>query len=204
MRVLRLVGAAAAIAGCGGGSGNGGPGPQVQVARVDVVPSANATSICGNVTLTATPRDAQNNPLTRDVSWNVNQSILALSSTTTATATGTGVGIGTTDVTATSGGITSPPTVSISVTGGPAPATRTVEATVGNTFSPTCVDVQVGGTVTWSFAAQHNVIWDAAEPPGGDIPPTSSGTVSRTFPTAGNYPYDCNLHGGMRGRIIVR
>jgi plastocyanin len=170
---------------------------------VQVTPSANATTICGNITLTATPFDANNNALTRTVSWNTPGAALALSGSTGATVTATGVGVGTANITAVADGVQSN-SVAIAVTGGQAPTTQSVAATAGSVFAPACVDVAAGGTVTWTFAAEHNVIF-AVDPPGGDItPPVSSGSVSRTFPTAGSYTYTCTLHAGMNGRVVVR
>jgi plastocyanin len=37
-----------------------------------------------------------------------------------------------------------------------------------------------------------------------DIPGNNSGTtVNRTFATAGTYIYNCHIHPGMRGSIVV-
>ena len=207
MRLSRPVGLAVLVAACGGG-GDGGGGTQTQtpVASVSLVPSATTTSICGNVTFTATPRDAQGNALSRAVdSWGGGGSILDLSSASGTTNTGVGVGVGTANVTATSGGQTSTP-VAIAVTAaGTAPATQAVSAPPGTAFSPVCVELATGGSVTWTFGAElHNVQFQGPQPTGGNIGSTSSTTASRTFPTAGNYEYSCTLHAGMNGRVVVR
>lgn len=208
MRLSRLVGVAVVVTACGGGGDGGGGGtqPPPPVASVAVVPSATSTSICGNLTFTATPRDAQGNALSRAVdSWGGSGPILDLSSTSGASNTGTGVGAGTANITATSGGQTSP-AVAITVTAsGAAPATADVSAPPGTSFSPTCVQVAVGGSVMWAFGTeQHNVQFQGPSPTGGNIGNTASQTVSRTFPTAGNYEYLCSLHSGMIGRVVVR
>lgn len=206
MRLSRLVGVAAVVTACGGG-GDGGGGTQTQtpVASVTVVPSATTTSICGNVTLTATPRDAQGNALSRSVDpWAGGASILDLSSTTGTTITATGIGVGTANITASSGGQTSAP-IAIAVTAaGAAPATQSVDATTGNTFSPACIQLAAGGSVTWNFASEHNVQFQGTGPTGGNIGNTATGSVSRAFPNAGNYEYTCTLHAGMNGRVVVR
>jgi plastocyanin len=207
MRLSCLVGAAVVVAGCGGGSGgNGGTNPPTPVANVSLVPSATATAICGTVTLTATPRDAQGNALSRTVdAWGGGGTILDLSSATGATNTGTGVGAGIANITASSGGQTSP-AVAITVTAaGTPPATQSVSAPPGTAFSPACVELATGGSVTWTFGAeQHNVQFSGPQPTGGNIGSLSSTTASRTFPTAGNYRYQCTLHAGMNGRVVVR
>jgi plastocyanin len=206
MRVLRLAGAAVVIAGCGGG--DGGSSPQASVARVDVSASPQSTSICGTVTLTATPRDAQGNALARSVTWSQsNASILSLSGTTGASVTATGVGVGTTNVTATSETIPSTPTAVGVTTGGQAPMTAAVSATSPSAFAPTCVTVRAGGTVTWTFGATgHNVVFDSPKPSGvTDIADEKINTTDqRTFQAAGHYPYQCTFHSGMRGRVVVQ
>jgi plastocyanin len=206
MRVSGLVGAVVIVAGCGGGSGDSGTTPPTPVASVALVPSATTASICGNVTFTATPRDAQGNALSRAVdSWGGGGSILDLSATTGPTNTGTGIGVGTANITATSGGQTSTP-VAIAVTAtGAAPATQSVSAPPGTAFSPVCVELAPGGAVTWTFGTElHNVQFSGPQPTGGNIGNTSSASASRTFPNAGNYEYACTLHAGMTGRVVVR
>jgi plastocyanin len=58
--------------------------------------------------------------------------------------------------------------------------------------------------VTWTFAETHNVTFNAAAPTGGNIPDTPSGSVSRTFPAAGSFPYRCTLHAGMNATVNVQ
>src|SRR5687768_14220566 len=206
MRVSRLVGAVVVVAGCGGGSGDGGTTPPTPVASVALVPSATTTSICGNVTLTATPRDAPGNALYRAVdSWGGGATILDLSATSGATNTGTGVAVGTANITATSGGQTSTPVAIVVTATGAAAATQSVSAPPGTAFSPVCVELAAGGTVTWTFGTEdHNVQFSGPQPTGGNIGNTHSASASRTFPNAGNYEYACTLHAGMTGRVVVR
>jgi plastocyanin len=77
----------------------------------------------------------------------------------------------------------------------------------GNSFSPAEVTIAPGGTVAFVFpSTPHNAIFKSPRPAGtpADIDVTSNQTVMRTFPTAGTFPYDCTLHAGMVGRVIVR
>ncbi|HEV2147513.1 MAG TPA: plastocyanin/azurin family copper-binding protein, partial [Longimicrobiaceae bacterium] len=87
----------------------------------------------------------------------------------------------------------------------PPPASVTV-TTPGTSFSPAEVTVAAGTTVTWQIGgATHNVTFQGTAPPGGSIPDTRAGTsVSRTFGTAGSYPYVCTRHSGMTGRVVVQ
>jgi len=59
--------------------------------------------------------------------------------------------------------------------------------------------------VTWQISgARHNVTFSGAAPTGGNIPDTESGSVTRTFPTAGTYNYQCTRHSGMTGSVVVQ
>jgi plastocyanin len=75
----------------------------------------------------------------------------------------------------------------------------------GLLFNPGQAVVKVGGTVRYIFpATDHNVIWNPRLPGSPtDILVTTNATVSRTFTAVGVYPYDCTIHPGMSGRIIV-
>jgi len=90
--------------------------------------------------------------------------------------------------------------------GDPQP-TATVQATPSERFTPATVELTAGGTVTFAFGSlAHNVFFDNA-PAGApeSIPAaTSNQSVTRTFPTAGRYVYNCHLHPGMTGTVNVR
>ena len=74
--------------------------------------------------------------------------------------------------------------------------------TTNSSFVPASVTIGPGGSVTWQFGAvSHNVNFD-----GGaitNIGTTSNASVSRTFPSVGNFTYHCNLHEGMTGTVVV-
>lgn len=86
----------------------------------------------------------------------------------------------------------------------PSGSTATV-TTPGTSFSPATVTIARGGTVQWEISgATHNVTFQGAAPPGGSVPDTRAATVSRTFPTAGSFPYTCTRHSGMSGQVVVQ
>lgn len=90
---------------------------------------------------------------------------------------------------------------------GPSPgANVTVDATPQLTFTPATVTIAAGRTVTFRFSSvPHNVLFDAvAGAPSSIAAPTSNASVSRTFATVGTYPYDCGLHPGMAGTVVVQ
>ena len=208
MRVLRLAVAAVAVTGCGGGDGGGGTPPPPAVSSVTITPAtAQSITVGGTVGFSAQAKDAQGNNLNRTVTWTTSDaSKVSLSATTGASVTATGVAAGSSQITATS---ELKPSTAVTVTvAAPSSTANVVASSNANTFVPDRVDIVANGTVTWTFGSRpHNVIFSASKPPGGDIGTPSSGVIntteSRTFPTAGNFPYDCTLHAGMKGTVVV-
>jgi plastocyanin len=100
----------------------------------------------------------------------------------------------------TAGGITRTASVVISVTEGELTATVTAPAL---SFLPASVDIARGGTVTWTLGTvPHNVTFTTLNAP-DDIPTWSEGSNSRTFPGSGTFSYQCTVHAGMSGAIVV-
>jgi plastocyanin len=83
---------------------------------------------------------------------------------------------------------------------GPCQAGDILVSAVDSSFSAQTKDVLSGETVCWTNdgALSHDVTSDA---PGafssGNLP--SDQSFRHTFPSAGNYPYYCSLHGGRGG-----
>ncbi len=101
--------------------------------------------------------------------------------------------------------------------GGPPPpvTNASVTATAANTFTPSTVNLVVGGTVAFanSGGGLHNVAtgnWSCAagcsDQGGNGAPSTAAWNFTRTFPTVGTVNYVCDEHGGqgMVGSIIVQ
>ena len=89
----------------------------------------------------------------------------------------------------------------------PSVATATVQATPAIQFTPSVVNLQVGGTVTFVFGAvDHNLYFDNAPAgaPANIATATSNASVTRVFPIAGRFAYNCHIHPGMTGTIIVQ
>ena len=91
---------------------------------------------------------------------------------------------------------------SVTVSAASFPLGANVE-TSGDAFSPASVDIAVGGSVGFTFNALHNVAFSPQSGAPSDIPNTGSGTVSRTFNSVGTFSYQCTLHSGMSGNVIV-
>lgn len=74
----------------------------------------------------------------------------------------------------------------------------------GNAFSPFNAFVKVNGTVSFDFPGdEHDVTFITKAGAPANIPVTKSKVVTRTFGTAGVFPYDCKIHPGMSGQVTV-
>ncbi len=84
------------------------------------------------------------------------------------------------------------------------PAANEVIATTSNTFSPSTLTVAKGTTVTFTFqGTQHNVNFANVAGAPSNIGNTANAGVQRLFATAGTFGYDCSLHSGMTGKVVV-
>ena len=90
--------------------------------------------------------------------------------------------------------------------GGPPPLAAEVFAEPSLAFSPNSVTIQQGGSVTIDFGAvAHNAYFDG-QPAGAPANITGTNTnVSKTltFNTVGTFVYNCHIHPGMQGKVIV-
>jgi plastocyanin len=83
----------------------------------------------------------------------------------------------------------------------------TVQATPAEQFTPGRVNLTVGGTVTFAFGSlAHNVFFDNGPTgaPANITAPSSNKSVTLTFNTKGTYVYNCHIHPGMRGTVVVQ
>jgi plastocyanin len=193
----------ATLTGCGGGGAadvtapsNGAP------ASLVLSPAAGSLTPGSSVQLTASGKDASGNTIP-----NLPTPTFSVADQNVATVDPTGlvtaVAVGATEVTATldGAGIAS---AAITVTAAGSAGGSTV-TTPNETFSPGLLSIAPGSTVTWEISgATHNVTFTGPAPAGGNVPDTQAGTsASRTFETAGTYPYHCTRHSGMSGTVVV-
>jgi plastocyanin len=77
--------------------------------------------------------------------------------------------------------------------------------TSSNTFSPSAVTIAATEAVTWTNGTgiAHNVTFGQVAGAPANVPDFTAGSVSRPFPTAGTYPYQCTIHAGMTGQVVV-
>lgn len=76
-------------------------------------------------------------------------------------------------------------------------------AIADNSFSPTAVDVSVGGEVVWSHRGQnpHTVTFADDGPDSGNL--AGGETFRTTFDEAGEFSYVCEIHPQMQGTVTV-
>lgn len=114
-------------------------------------------------------------------------------------------GATTVNVSLSMGSVTRTAAVTVNVTGALSNQAEVVASSGDYIFTPKTVAIQVGGSVTWSFGGLgHTVTFVSTAGAPASINETYSTTVSRTFTAAGNYTYNCSIHAGMTGKIVVR
>jgi plastocyanin len=103
-------------------------------------------------------------------------------------------------------GCSSPAASSGGSSGSTPPATTggaTAAVTLQNfAFSPSTVQVSVGGSVTWTNndSVTHTVTGDGFD--SGQLAPGKS--FSKTFAAAGTFNYHCSIHPSMTGVVTVK
>jgi plastocyanin len=98
------------------------------------------------------------------------------------------------------GGTTTPPTSN----------NKSVDVfTLSSAFSPNFVQIAQGDTVTFHIVpAQngegHDVTFDAKAGAPANIKVTLNGVIPRVFSTKGTFHYNCFVHPGMSGDVVVQ
>lgn len=197
-----------AFTGCGGGGGDGTGNEDPVFTSLSVNPTTLTVAV-GETTapIVVTPRDQDGRAMTGVQAATFSSSNQARA-TVSASGAVTGVSAGTARITASisHAGTTRTGGTDVTVTsaGGP-PAAASVAATINRTFNPDSVRIAQGGTVTWNFASlDHNVVFDDVNGRPANIGTTANAAVARTFGTAGTFEYQCTLHAGMNGKVVVQ
>ena len=77
--------------------------------------------------------------------------------------------------------------------------------TPGLVFSPFSTTIKAGGSVRFNISGdQHNAIFAKVAGAPADVIIVKDVVVTRTFNTRGTFSYDCTVHPGMSGRIVVQ
>jgi plastocyanin len=218
MQVIRLacLVVTSALLGCGGGGSDddGGttgpppppPGNTQTLGSITTNVQTLSLGAGSSQTITVQALDANGAPLA-----NAGSPVFSSVSSAIAEVDNTGAvlalsqGNTTINVSLTHGSVTRTAAVAVNVTGVLANQADVVASSGDYIFTPKTVAIQAGGTVNWTFGGlSHTVTFVAAAGAPASISETYSTSVSRTFPTAGNFTYNCTIHAGMTGKIVVR
>jgi plastocyanin len=202
-----LACAALAVVGACGGTGSGGTGPTPTLASIAVTPASMnlGTGDTQAITVTGMDNDGKTIAQLFGVRY-TSRSTSVADVTALGDVAGLSAGSTTIDISVTVGGVTKSGSVAVAVAGGTLPSSADVAAVdVSNTFSPRTVVVRRAGTLRWIFGAvPHDVTFGSATEAPPAIPLVSNTTVSRTFNSPGTFQYDCTVHAGMIGFVVVR
>lgn len=203
--VLSSVILAVALSACGGGGGGTPPPPAAVFTSLVIAPTSPDLVLRDTLQMSATPRDQNGVAMTGLGAASFERiSGSSVSVTTAGRVIADQLGASQIRASLTSGGSTHTATATATV--GALQTTADVTASgAGSTFSPDTVKIAVNGSVTWTFPGPtvHNVTF-ATPHPQGNIGNTGSGSASREFVTAGRFSYQCTLHPGMNGAVVVR
>ena len=92
----------------------------------------------------------------------------------------------------------------------PANSNKAVDVfTVNVAFSPATVQIAPGDTVRFNIVPAangegHDVTFDPANGVPKNIPVTRDSVIARVFNTRGDFTYNCFVHPGMSGDVIVQ
>lgn len=87
---------------------------------------------------------------------------------------------------------------------------KTVDVfTLPSAFSPNIVQINAGDTVRFNITTApngegHDVTFDAKAGAPANIKVTLSGIIPRVFTTRGTFHYNCFVHPGMSGDVVVQ
>lgn len=194
-RIVSPVVCAALVAAC---SGDGGGGPSVRIANIFVSSPQPTIAVGDKAQLTAVALDSVGNTVSTSFEWTSSAGVVAMVSSTGLL---TGVTAGTANISARAAGVSGTLSMTVRATANLAVVTMPP----GDVFTPFQVSIPIGGSVRWEFPQRaHNVIFDKKTGVPADIQSTANTAVSRTFSVLGTFPYDCTLHPGMAGEVIVR
>ena len=194
------------VTACGGGSGSTGPVIPAKTLSSVTVPSPTLSVVAGDASTIAPQSVDANNAALAGVTYTFVSSAPAVAEVS-ATGSVLGLSAGTTTITVTGtfSGVSKTAPVAVTVTGTLPTTANVVGGTTTLTFTPKTVAIATGGTVNFSWGTlNHNVTFDAITGAPASIPTGINVAQARTFNTAGNFTYQCTIHAGMSGTVLVR
>lgn len=209
LRHLLATGTIALLTACGGGGGDSTPttpgGTTQTLSTIRIGTSAINLAAGNSATITVTALDAAGRTISGATGYTYTSGTPTVAEVqASGTVLAVSAGTSTITVSLARDGVTATATATVTVTGA-LPNAATITAGSDNTFQPPTVVVARNATVSYTFGSiTHNVGFRASTGAPAAIGNSANTTVTRTFPTAGDYTYDCSLHAGMTGQVIVR
>jgi plastocyanin len=199
------------LLGCGGNSSDTSPTPPpgggTQTLSSIRVPTPTVALTAGQTaTLAPEALDASGRVITGATGYTYASAAATIAeSQGSGTILGISAGATTVTVSLTRDGVTATSAVSFTVTGS-LPATATVIAgDASRVFTPATIVVARNANVSFTFGALvHNVTFRGQVGAPANVPNTTNAVLARVFGAVGDYDYDCSLHAGMTGKIMVR
>ena len=191
-----------AATGCGGGGGGAGPEDPVLTtlavapgtAALFTVPPANTVSL----SVVAKDQNGATMGSGSATFSSSDEAVATVSGSGEVTAAGAGTAQITTSLTVGTVSKTAVTAITVQTAGNHASVTAPQFV-----FNPETVDVETGGSVTWSIGdVHHNVDFTTAGAP-ADIGELQNQSATRTFSTGGSFPYRCTIHTSMTGVVRV-
>jgi plastocyanin len=178
-----------------------------EFASLELTPDPGTVLVGGTLQLLATAHDPGGAALPAGGTVTFSSSDESKATVNAATGLVSGLAEGTTQITAQAsrGGVDRSDVAAITVTAQSFPFTAAVVAgDPATTFTPASVDISATGTVTWSFGQlAHNVTFGAQAGAPQNIGDSVNSDVPRTFNTTGTFGYNCTIHPGMSGTVVV-
>jgi plastocyanin len=205
---------AATVLACGGG-GEGtteppdppDPGGNTQVLG-SITPNATSVDVPAGTTsqLSFTAYDTQGVPISNPgVATFTSLSPTVVEVDASGLLLGLNAGSAQVRISLTRGTVTKEANVTVRVSGSIPVSVDVVASSNDYLFTPRTVAIARNGSVTWSFGVlEHTVTFQSMPGAPQNIASGYLTTVSRTFPSAGNFSYTCTIHAGMTGLIYVR
>lgn len=212
MKVMHLFLSACVLGAtaCGGGSGSTtptpNPNPAQRLATIRVTNAAIALGAGSLATLTTEALDASGRVIQGATGYTYASSASGVAEIQgNGSVLGISAGSATINVSLTRDGVTANSSATVTVTGSLPVSAAVVAGNADQTFAPPTVVVARNANVTFTFGALlHNVSFRSANGAPANVPSSTNASIARAFPTAGDFTYDCSLHAGMTGMVVVR
>ena len=207
MRVTTLFVCVLLTAACGGGGDGTGPSGNQTLAAITTTPSSIGTLQAGSTaSIVVHGTDTDGNAIANltGISF-TSQDIAVAEVQGSGTVLGLSAGATQVVVTVSFRGVTKVANVPVTVVGTLPLTNEIVGQTVAFVWSPSTVAIARTGTVTFTFGTLgHSVLFSPASGAPANLGVTTNASIPVHFNTAGNFAFECGVHPGMTGTVIVR